>query len=81
MEQNLLSDDEIDQIWKPNVGYTNAKLGTIQEQHLGIMVRKESEPQAFDFSYAMEGIKHLLHGTMLIFPLMRGNTLKLFLLI
>ena len=44
------------QIWKPNVGYTNAKLGRLEKESLGIMVRRESEPQPFDFSSAIEGI-------------------------
>ena len=54
-EQNVLSEDENDTIWKPNVGYTNAKLGTIQIQKLGTMVRRESEPYPFDFSSDVEG--------------------------
>ena len=54
-EQNVLSEDENDTIWKPNVGYTNAKLGTIQIQKLGTMVRRESKPELFDFSSDVEG--------------------------
>ena len=46
-------------IWKPNVGYTNAKLGTIQKENLGVMVRRESKPMEFDFSSAREGIKNI----------------------
>ena len=56
MEQNLLSDDEINQIWKPNVGYTNAKLGAIEKEGLGVMVRRECVEQEFDFSSAIEGM-------------------------
>ena len=66
MEQNLLSNNEIDHIWKPNVGYTNAKLGTIQQQNRGIMVRREPEPQEFDFSSAVEGKKHVLHSLLFL---------------
>ena len=55
-EQNVLSEQEMQQIWKPNVGYTNAKLGRLEKESLGIMVRRESEPQPFDFSSAIEGI-------------------------
>ena len=52
------------QIWKPNVGYTNAKLGRLEKESLGIMVRRESEPQPFDFSSAIEGIIfNFCHGT------------------
>ena len=55
LEQNLLSDDESEKIWKPNVGYTNAKIGTIQLKDLGVMVRREDKPLPFDFSSAIEG--------------------------
>ena len=58
-EQNVLSEDENDTIWKPNVGYTNAKLGTIQIQKLGTMVRRQSEPHPFDFSSDVEGTTNI----------------------
>ena len=55
-------------IWKPNVGYTNAKLGTIQKENLGVMVRRESKPMEFDFSSAREGIqKYLYYGYNFLF--------------
>ena len=72
LEQNLLSDDEMEMIWKPNVGYTNAKIGTIQREHLGVMVRRESEPIEFDFSSAREGIESIWF---IVFQLFRNFTL------
>ena len=58
-EQNVLSEEEIDHIWKPNVGYTNAKLGTRHVEILGLMVRRESDALPFDFSSDVEGKKYL----------------------
>ena len=73
-EQNVLSEQEMHQIWKPNVGYTNAKLGRLEKESLGIMVRRESEPQPFDFSSSIEGIIfNFCHGTQ---RLNRINTTK-----
>ena len=62
-----MSEQEMGQIWRPNVGYTNAKLGRLEKENLGIMVRRESEAQPFDFSSAVEGVIFVFFLGYLIF--------------
>jgi len=53
--QNKLNRKERKSIWKPTVHYTNAKIGQLKDDYLGIMVQKESGPLPFTYQSHIEG--------------------------
>lgn len=55
--QNKLSKREGRSIWKPTVHYTNAKIGQLKADFMGIMVQKESSPLPFSYQSHVEGEK------------------------
>ena len=64
--QNLVPDDELENIWIPEVGFYNAKTGRLdKDEHFALMVRRDSPPEPFDTSrsredYVYEGYKNSL---------------------
>lgn len=46
---------EIDSIWKPTVTFTNAKIGQLEIEEMGLMVRRETEPEDFTYTSHIEG--------------------------
>ena len=53
--QNQLTPEEIESIWQPYVAFTNAKIGQNKFTDLGLMVRREAEPQKFSYEDPVEG--------------------------
>ena len=53
--QNQLTPEEIESIWQPYVAFTNAKIGQIKYTDVGLMVRREAEPQSFSYEDPVEG--------------------------
>jgi len=53
--QNKLNRRERRAIWKPTVHYTNAKIGQLMEDFMGIMVKKESRALPFSYQSHIEG--------------------------
>ena len=53
--QNQLTPEEIESIWQPYVAFTNAKIGQNKFTDLGLMVRREAEPQSFSYEDPVEG--------------------------
>ena len=64
--QNLVPDDEVANIWIPEIGFYNAKTGRLdKDEHFALMVRRDSMPEPFDTSrnredYVYEGYKNSL---------------------
>ncbi len=46
---------EFRQIWRPNVVFTNAKIGEMKADPFGLMVKKESRPEPFSYASPVEG--------------------------
>ncbi len=57
--QNQLPEKEYKHIWRPNVVFKNAKIGTMKEDHFMFMVKKDSSPQPFSYASPVEGKKFL----------------------
>ena len=48
---------EIASIWLPSISFDNAKIGQLEIRDLGVMVRRESEPEDFTYTDPVEGKK------------------------
>jgi hypothetical protein len=54
MERPIACLQEIEMIWQPHVTFTNAKIGQMEVNNLGVMVRRESEPQPYSYASPVE---------------------------
>lgn len=53
--QNHLTPAEIESIWRPDVAFSNAKIGQLEVKDLGLMVKREAKPQSFSYEDPVEG--------------------------
>lgn len=64
--QNLVPEDKAAKMWKPQIGFDNAKTGKLDyDEHDILMIRRDSPPEPFDPSrsredYVYEGYKNSL---------------------
>ena len=64
--QNLVPDDELENIWIPEIGFDNAKTGRLDtDEHFALMARRDSPPEPFNAArhredYVYEGYKNSL---------------------